>query len=261
MLGYERLLFEAAGEVATVTFNRPDVLNALDLETMEELADATRRVKTDPKLKVLILTGTGEKAFVARADIRRMADMASRDAREFSRFGQRVLREMETLGKPSIAAVNGFALGGGCEVAMACSIRYAAETARFGQPEISLGIIPGYGGTQRLARLVGLGRALEICLTGGMVSAGEALRIGLVNKVVPADTLMDEARTLAEKLAANSAPAMDLILKACNEGMEAGIEAGLELESVLFSLAFNNEDQKEGMAAFLEKRPPNFRDS
>jgi enoyl-CoA hydratase len=168
---------------------------------------------------------------------------------------------METLGKPSIAAVNGFALGGGCEVAMACSIRYAAETARFGQPEISLGIIPGYGGTQRLARLVGLGRALEICLTGGMVSAGEALRIGLVNKVVPADTLMDEARTLAEKLAANSAPAMDLILKACNEGMEVGIEAGLELESVLFSLAFNNEDQKEGMAAFLEKRPPNFRDS
>jgi enoyl-CoA hydratase len=260
-LGYERLLFEAAGEVATVTFNRPDVLNALDLETMEELADATRCVKTDPKLKVLILTGAGEKAFVAGADIRRMAGMTSREAQEFSRFGQRVLREMETLGKPSIAAVNGFALGGGCEVAMACSIRYAAETARFGQPEISLGIIPGYGGTQRLTRLVGLGRAVEICLTGGMVSAGEALRIGLVNKVVPADTLMDEARSLAEKLAANSASAMDLILKACNEGMEAGIEAGLELESVLFSLAFNNEDQKEGMAAFLEKRPPNFRDS
>ncbi|MEE9276356.1 MAG: enoyl-CoA hydratase-related protein [bacterium] len=256
---YENILFEAEEGVATLTFNRPKVLNALSAETMAELADAVGRVKEDPTIRVLLLTGAGEKAFVAGADIRRLAEQDPRGASALSRGGQKILRDLETMGKPSIAAVNGFALGGGCEVAMACSIRYASETARFGQPEINLGIMPGYGGTQRLARLVGLGRALEMNMTGEMIGAEEALRIGLVNKVVAPDRLMEEARDLARRLCAKSAPALALILRASHGGLEGGLEAGLALESDLFGLAFTAEDAREGLNAFIEKREPSFR--
>ncbi len=189
-LNYKNIILETSEKIATLTFNRPKVLNALNGETMDELGDALGRVKNDPLVKVLVLTGAGEKAFVAGADINMLLQQSPMSAAALSRSGQAVLGGLESMGKPSIAAVNGFALGGGCEVAMACTIRYAADTARFGQPEINLGIVPGYGGTQRLARLVGLGRSLEINLTGDMVSAEEAFRIGLVNKVVPADKLM-----------------------------------------------------------------------
>ncbi|MEE9255695.1 MAG: enoyl-CoA hydratase-related protein [bacterium] len=257
---YNNILLETSERIATLTFNRPDVMNALDARTMDELSDAVRRVKSDPAAKVLILTGAGEKAFVAGADIQMLAGQTPESARELSRSGQRVLRDLETLGKPSIAAVNGFALGGGCEVAMACSIRYAAENARFGQPEINLGIIPGYGGTQRLVRLVGLGRALEINLTGDMISAEEACRVGLVNKVVPADRLMDEVRSLAAKLASKSGPAVELILRASNAAGGGSLDDGLALEADLFGRVIAFADAKEGLAAFLEKREARFQD-
>lgn len=257
-MAYKNILYGVKGSVATVTFNRPEVLNALNTETMEELSSALGRVKEDSGIRVLVLTGAGEKAFVAGADIRLLAEQKPLEARSLSRFGQKTLRELETLGKPSIAAVNGFALGGGCEMAMACSIRYASENARFGQPEINLGIMPGYGGTQRLARLVGMGRALEMNMTGDMVSAEEAHRIGLVNKVVPAEKLMDEVYALADKISQKSAPAIGLILRAAYGGIEGSLEEGLELESDLFGLAFTTDDKSEGIAAFLEKREAKF---
>jgi enoyl-CoA hydratase len=253
-------LLETSDNIATLTFNRPDVMNALNRETMGELEAVVAQVKNDPGAKVLILTGAGEKAFVAGADIKMLAEQNPASARELARYGQRVLRELETMGKPAIAAVNGFALGGGCEVAQACTIRYASETARFGQPEINLGLMPGYGGTQRLPRLVGLGRALEINLTGEMISAAEALRIGLVNKVVPGDQLMAEARSLAEKIAAKSAPVVALILQAANAGVHGPLEAGLAMEADLFGMANTLADSKEGLSAFLEKRAPKFED-
>ncbi len=259
-MGFETILFEADGGVATLTFNRPEVLNALNAQVMDELEEALGRLEGDPALKVLILTGAGERAFAAGADIRLLAEQDPAGARALSRRGQAVLRRMETLGKPSIAAVNGFALGGGCEVALACSIRYAAESARFGQPEINLGILPGYGGTQRLVRLAGLGRALEILLSGEMISAEEAHRIGLVNKVVPDGRLMEEARGLARKLAQKSGPALQLILRAAHGGLEGGLESGLDLESDLLGLAFTTQDSREGLRAFIEKRAPRFQD-
>ncbi|MEK6709176.1 MAG: enoyl-CoA hydratase-related protein [Nitrospinota bacterium] len=259
-MSFECLLYEVQDRVATVTFNRPEVLNALNAQAVEELGEALQRARADPSVKALILTGAGSKAFAAGADIRLLAAQDVPGARALSRKGQGILRGLETLGKPSIAAVNGFALGGGCEVAMACSIRYAAESARFGQPEINLGIMPGYGATQRLARLAGLGRALEVLLTGDMIPAGEALRLGLVNKVVPDDTLMEEARALAAKIARKSAPAVELILRAAHGGLEGGMEAGLALESDLFGLAFASRDAKEGLQAFLEKREARFED-
>ena len=257
---YNNILFEIHDRVATLTFNRPDVLNALDARTMTELGDAVQQVREVPDIKVLILTGAGEKAFVAGADIKMLAEQTPMSARELSRFGQSVLRGLETMGKPVIAAVNGFALGGGCEVAQACSIRYASENARFGQPEINLGIIPGYGGTQRLTRLVGLGRALEINLTGDLISAEEALRIGLVNKVVPADRLMEEVNALAAKIASKSAPAIEMILRASNAALDGSLDAGLALEADLFGMVNTFADAKEGLNAFLEKRPPEFKD-
>ena len=259
-MAYKNLLLETSERVATLTFNRPKVLNALDEATMAELADAVQSVKADPTAKVLILTGAGDKAFVAGADINMLARQTPMSAAALSRSGQAVLNDLETMGKPSIAAVNGFALGGGCEVALACSIRYASEAARFGQPEINLGIMPGYGGTQRLARLVGLGRSLEINLTGDMVPAGEALRIGLVNKVVPAEKLIEEARSLALNLAQKSAPAMELILRAANRGLSGSLPAGLELEADLFGISMTSEDSREGLVAFIEKREANFQD-
>lgn len=260
MLKYKTILFDVEDRIATITFNRPNVLNALDGATMEELSDALDRVSQDTEVKVLILTGAGEKAFVAGADINMLARQTPMSARETSRSGQEVLNVLDTMGKPSIASVNGFALGGGCEVAMACTIRYAADTARFGQPEINLGIIPGYGGTQRLARLVGLGRSLEINLTGEIIQAEEAWRLGLVNKVVPANRLTEEVNILAYKLAKKSAPAMELILRAANRGIGGSLEAGLELEADLFGICMASEDSREGLNAFIEKREAKFKD-
>ncbi len=257
---YNNIIYEVSDRIATLTFNRPDVLNALDDRTMEELSGALGRAREDSGVKALILTGAGEKAFIAGADIKMLAEQDPEGARALSRKGQEILGNLDTMGKPSIAAVNGFALGGGCEVAMACSIRYAAEGARFGQPEINLGIVPGYGGTQRLPRLVGLGRALEIDLTGDMITAQEALRIGLVNKVVPADRLMEEARELAGKFARKSAPVMALILQAATQGLGGALEAGLALEADLFGRSVATEDSREGLGAFLEKREAKFED-
>ncbi|MBT3350197.1 MAG: hypothetical protein HOC91_06825 [Nitrospinaceae bacterium] len=260
-MSYNNILLDISERVATLTFNRPKVLNALDEATMDELSDAIRSVRDNPAAKVLILTGAGDKAFVAGADINMLARQTPMSAAALSRSGQAVLNDLESMGKPSIAAVNGFALGGGCEVALACSIRYASEAARFGQPEINLGIIPGYGGTQRLARLVGLGRSLEINLSGDMLPAAEALRLGLVNKVVPPEKLMEEARSLALKLAQKSAPAMELILRAANRGLSGSLAAGLELEADLFGISMTSKDSREGLGAFLEKREANFQDS
>ncbi len=227
---------------------------------MDELAHLISNFKDDNRLKVLILTGSGNRAFIAGADIKGMVGRSPLDARWLSEHGTKILRSLETIGKPTIAAVNGFALGGGCEVAMACSIRIASTNALFGQPEINLGIIPGYGGTQRLPRLVGAGRALEILMTGDPVSAEEAHRIGLVNKVCESDALMDEAKTLAQKLAFKSKPAIELILQAVHGGLEGGLEAGLALETEKFALVNSTEDSQEGLGAFIEKRRADFRD-
>ena len=259
-MNYNNLIYETNGPIATCTFNRPKALNALNTETMDELAHVISIFKDDNGLKVLILTGSGDRSFIAGADIKGMVGRAPISARWFSEHGSKILREMETIGKPSIAAVNGFALGGGCEVAMACSIRIASTNALFGQPEINLGIIPGYGGTQRLPRLVGAGRALEILMTGDPVNAAEAHRIGLVNKVCEPDALMDEARALAQKLASKSKPAIELILGAVHGGLESGLEAGLTLETEKFALVNSTEDSQEGLQAFIEKRSANFQD-
>ena len=259
-MNYKNLIYETDGQIAICTFNRPKALNALNTETMDELAHVISTFKDDNGLKVLILTGSGDRSFIAGADIKGMVGRAPISARWFSEHGSKILREMETIGKPSIAAVNGFALGGGCEVAMACSIRIASTNALFGQPEINLGIIPGYGGTQRLPRLVGAGRALEILMTGDPVNAAEAHRIGLVNKVCEPDALMDEARALAQKLASKSKPAIELILGAVHGGLESGLEAGLTLETEKFALVNSTEDSQEGLQAFIEKRSANFQD-
>ena len=259
-MNYNNLIYETDGRIATCTFNRPKALNALNTETMDELAHVISTFKDDNCLKVLILTGSGGRSFIAGADIKGMVGRAPISARWLSEHGSKILRNLETIGKPSIAAVNGFALGGGCEVAMACSIRLASTNALFGQPEINLGIIPGYGGTQRLPRLVGAGRALEILMTGDPVNAAEAHRIGLVNKVCEPDALMDEARALAQKLASKSKPAIELILGAVHGGLESGLEAGLTLETEKFALVNSTEDSQEGLQAFIEKRSANFQD-
>ena len=259
-MNYNNIIYETERPISICTFNRPKALNALNTETMDELAHVISTFKDDNGLKVLILTGSGDRSFIAGADIKGMVGRAPISARWLSEHGSKILREMETIGKPSIAAVNGFALGGGCEVAMACSIRIASTNALFGQPEINLGIIPGYGGTQRLPRLVGAGRALEILMTGDPVNAAEAHRIGLVNKVYEPDALMDEARALAQKLASKSKPAIELILGAVHGGLESGLEAGLTLETEKFALVNSTEDSQEGLQAFIEKRSANFQD-
>ena len=259
-MNYKNLLYDSSGSVATCTFNRPKALNALNTETMDEFSNVISDFNDDKNLKVLILTGSGDRAFIAGADIKGMVGRSPLGARRLSAHGTKILRDLETIGKPSIAAVNGFALGGGCEVAMACSIRLASTNAIFGQPEINLGIIPGYGGTQRLPRLVGTGRALEILMTGNPVNAGEAHRIGLVNKVCEPDTLMDEAHSLAQNLASKSKPAIELILQAVHDGWGGGLDAGLALETEKFGLVNSTEDSQEGLGAFIEKRPADFRD-
>ena len=259
-MNYNNLIYETDGPIAVCTFNRPKALNALNTETMDELSHMISTFKDDNGLKVLILTGSGDRAFIAGADIKGMVGRSPLSARWLSEHGTKILRNLETIGKPSIAAVNGFALGGGCEVAMACSIRLASTNALFGQPEINLGIIPGYGATQRLPRLVGAGRALEIMMTGDPVNAEEAHRIGLVNKVCEPDVLMDEARALAGKLASKSGPAIELILGAVYGGLESGLDAGLTLETEKFALVNSTEDSQEGLGAFIEKRRADFQD-
>ncbi len=258
MASYENLLLERDGAVAVITVNRPKVLNALNAPTLDELRQALRAVATDEAVRAVILTGAGEKSFIAGADINELAEQTPVTGREHAMRGQHVLSVIENLGKPVIAAINGFALGGGCELAMACSIRLAADTAKLGQPEINLGIIPGYAGTQRLARLVGRGRALEILLTGDMIGADEAFRLGLVNRVVPAAELMGAARALAAKLAAKAPVAMRYILDAVNRGLDMPFAEAARFEATLFGLVAATEDMREGTRAFLEKRKAEF---
>jgi enoyl-CoA hydratase len=254
----DNLLLERDGAVAIVTFNRPAVLNALNAQTIAELRHVLLELQADDGVRVVVLTGSGEKAFVAGADINELARQTPASGRDLARSGQAVIDLIETLGKPVIAAINGFALGGGCELAMACTLRIAAENARLGQPEINLGIIPGYGGTQRLPRLVGKGRALELLLTGAPVNAAEALRIGLVNRVVPAGELMTAVRSLASSLARQAPIAMRYILEAVNHGLEMPTADGLHLEATLFGLVAASDDMREGTRAFIEKRKPEF---
>jgi enoyl-CoA hydratase len=257
-MAFDNLLLERDGAIAIVTINRPKVLNALDAQTLDELRRAVLDLQRDDSARVLVLTGAGEKSFVAGADINELAVQTPAGGREHALQGQHVFDLVENLGKPVIAAINGFALGGGCELAMACTLRLAADMARIGQPEIALGLIPGYAGTQRLPRLVGKGRAMEMILTGKPLSADEALRICLVNRVVPAAYLMSEARALANKLAASAPIAMRYIVNAVNKGMEMPFAEACQYEAALFGLVGSTDDMKEGTAAFLEKRKPVF---
>lgn len=251
---FENLLIERDEAVAIVTFNRPKVLNALNAQTLTDLSDALTALKADDGVRAIILTGAGEKSFVAGADINELAVQTPVQGKEHARRGQQIFDVIEQMGKPVIAAINGFALGGGCEMAMACTIRIAADTARLGQPEINLGLIPGYAGSQRLPRLVGKGIALEIMLTGDMVSAQRAYEIGLVNKVVPAAELMAEAKKLAHLLASKAPIAVRYIIEATNQGLNMSFAEGEFLETALFGTIASSADMKEGTAAFLEKR-------
>jgi enoyl-CoA hydratase len=258
-MAYENLLYEKKDGIAHVTLNRPKVLNALNRKTVEELRDALIDAREDDSVRVLILTGAGEKSFVAGADIGELAQQTPVSGRETSLFGQGVFHLLETLGKPSISAINGFALGGGCELALACTIRIASKTAKLGQPEVKLGIIPGYGGSQRLARLCGKGVAQELCLTGEMIGAEEALRIGLVNHIYEPAELLAAAEAMAKKIIANAPLAVKYTMEAIERGMEMGQEEGLFLEATLFGLVCTTEDMREGTKAFLEKRPGQFK--
>jgi len=251
---FDNLLLERDGAVAVVTLNRPKVLNALNNQTLAELASCLAGLKADPEVRAIILTGAGEKSFVAGADINELAALSPVEGQAHARRGQLIFDAIENLGKPVIAAINGFALGGGCELAMACTMRLAADTARFGQPEVNLGLIPGYAGSQRLPRLVGKGIAMEILLTGDMVGAQRAYEIGLVNRVVPAAELMAEARKLAQALAVKAPIAVRFILDAVNQGLEAPFAVGQYLETSLFGTIASSEDMREGTKAFLEKR-------
>ena len=256
---YENLLYEVKDGIAFVTINRPKVRNALDQLTMAELVAAFESAVSDDQVRVVILTGSGEKAFVAGADIKEFASLSPVDGREYALAGQEVLNFIEHLGKPVIAAVNGYALGGGCELAMACTLRVASENAIFGQPEVGLGLIPGYGGSQRLPRLVGKGRALEMLLSGEPVSAESALAMGLVNRVVSQSELLSTAETLARKIMVNAPLAVRYCLEAVHRGMEMTLTEGQFLEAAMFGMCFSTEDLEEGTEAFLEKREPNFK--
>jgi enoyl-CoA hydratase len=256
---YDNILFEAVDAVATITINRPKVLNALNGQTLDELRRAILAVRQDDGIRCVVITGAGEKSFIAGADINELAVQTPTSGREHARAGQHILDLIENLGKPVIAAINGFALGGGCELAMACTIRIASETARLGQPEINLGIIPGYAGTQRLARLVGRGRALELLLTGDHITAAEAHRLGLVNRVVPAAELMPEVGKLAASLAAKAPVAVRYIIDAVNKGLDMGFADAQVFEATLFGLVSSTEDMREGTRAFLDKRKAEFK--
>jgi enoyl-CoA hydratase len=257
-MSYQTLLFDVRDGVAFVTVNRPDKLNALNDEVMRELAQAAERIATEDAIKGAILTGSGPKAFVAGADIGDLAKQGAFDGKARAQRGQAVLRRLETCGKPVIAAVNGFALGGGCELAMACHIRIASENAKFGQPEVKLGIAPGYGGTQRLPRLVGKGIALQLILTGEMIDAQEAYRIGLVNRVVPAEALLAESEKMLRGILAMGPLAIRLSMEAVDQGLEMTLDEGLLLEANHFGLLASTQDTKEGLTAFLEKRSARF---
>ncbi|MDR3762959.1 MAG: enoyl-CoA hydratase-related protein [Acidobacteriota bacterium] len=256
---FENLRYEKKEQIAFITIARPKVLNALNAATLLELSRAIRAVHEDDDVRVVILTGEGEKSFVAGADINEFTALGAVGAQALARRGQGVFAQIENCGKPVIAAVNGFALGGGCELALACTFRIASETARFGQPETKLGLIPGYGGTQRLPRLVGKGRALQIILTGDMVKADEALRIGLVNEVVAAAELLPRAEAIAKKIIANAPIATRLTIESVSKGWDMSLEDGLAFEAALFGMSFATKDKAEGTAAFLEKRAPAFK--
>ncbi len=257
-MAFENLLYEKRNGIGYVAVNRPEKLNALNRKTMDELHDCFQEIERDDEVRAVILTGAGEKAFVGGADINELAVQTPVEGKELSRRGQKILDLIEQLGKPVIAAVNGYALGGGCELALACTIRIASENARLGQPEVKLGLIPGYAGTQRLPRLVGRGRALEMVLSGEPVSAAEAYRIGLVNQVVPAQDLIATAEKLAQKILANAPLAVKFALEAVNHGLEMTQAEGQFLEANLFGLCCTTADMKEGTRAFLEKRPARF---
>jgi enoyl-CoA hydratase len=252
------VFYEKKGAIAYVTVNRPKLLNALNTPTWADLRTAFEDARNDPTVRGVILTGAGNKAFIAGADIGELARATAIEAEQSSRFGQAVLDLIENLGKPVVAAVNGFALGGGCETAMACTIRIAVDSARFGQPEVALGLLPGGGGTQRLPRLVGKGRALQLILSGEMISAQEAHRIGLVNEIVPAADLITRAEAILNKIAANAPVAVKFSLEAVNKGLETSQGEGILLEASYFGLCAGTEDKKEGTSAFLEKRAPQF---
>src|ERR1700756_5120905 len=257
-MAFSNILFEKKNSIAYVTVNRPKVLNALNMATMEELRVAFHEIKNDAGVRVVIVTGSGEKAFIAGADIGELSKHDAVSGKEYTHRGQSVLNLIENLGKPVIACLNGFALGGGCEIAMACTMRLASENARLGQPEVKLGMIPGYGGTQRLPRLVGKGIAMQLVLTGEMISAQEAHRIGLVNEVTAAAELIPRAEAIAQKIIANAPLAIRYAMEAVNHGMEMPLKEGLYLEATLFAVSCATEDKAEGTKAFLEKRAAEF---
>ncbi|OLD67458.1 MAG: hypothetical protein AUI52_00510 [Acidobacteria bacterium 13_1_40CM_2_68_10] len=259
MNGSTRVLYGTKDGIARITISRPEKLNALDRQTVQEIDRVVASAGQDPSVGVLIITGAGEKAFVAGADIGELASQTPVEGTAYARAGQAVLDRLERLGKPSIAAINGYALGGGLELAMACTLRVAAESAKLGQPEVALGIIPGYGGTQRLARLVGAGRALEMILTGEPIDAREALRIGLLNRVVPAAELLPAAEALARTILTRGPVALRYALQAVHEGLQTTLNEGLSMEAALFGLCCATEDMREGTRAFVEKRKPAFK--
>jgi len=256
---FENLLLARDGAVVTLTINRPKSLNALNRQTLRELGAALAQLQEDPIARCVIITGAGERAFIAGADINELAVLTPLNARDLALSGQHLFSLIETLGKPVIAAINGFALGGGCELAMACTLRIASDTARLGQPEINLGIIPGYAGTQRMARLVGKGKAMELILTGHHITADEALQIGLVNRVVAAGELMTQVRALAAELAAKPPVAVRYCIDAINQGLDMPFAEGCQHEAALFGLVAATEDMREGTKAFLEKRKAEFK--
>ncbi|AJF05935.1 enoyl-CoA hydratase-related protein [Geoalkalibacter subterraneus] len=257
----DQLLLNISDSIATLTVNRPKVMNALSIDVLKALKKNVIELDADDRVRVIIITGAGEKAFIAGGDISAMRDFGPLQGRDSALLAQGVLNEIERCSKPVIAAVNGYALGGGCELSMACDLRVASENARFGQPEVNIGIIPGWGGSQRLPRLIGKGRALEMILTGEMIDAQEAWRIGLVNKVFPQSELMEQTRALAAKIAKRSLVVTRLSKEVVHHGMELDLARAQELEADLFGLCFSTHDQKEGMGAFLEKRSPQFKDA
>jgi len=258
MSNYVNLLFEVEAGVGIVTINRPKALNALNYDTLNELNTIFDQLAADDAVKTVIITGSGEKSFVAGADITAMLPMSAVEGRKWAKFAQAVFNKIENFPRPVIAAVNGFALGGGCELAMACDIRIASEKAKFGQPEVSLGIPPGFGGTQRLPRLVGKGRAKELLFTGDMIDAAEAYRIGLANQVAAPEELISVAKVMAQKIMSRGPVAVELCKAAVNEGLDVDLESGVAFEAEVFGLCFATDDQKEGMTAFVEKRKAVF---
>lgn len=257
-MAYENLILEKEGGLAILYVNRPKALNALNNDTLLEMKDAIASISVDPEIDVLIITGAGNKAFVAGADIAFMQKLTAVEGREFGALGQAVFRMIEAMEKPVIAAVNGFALGGGCELAMCCDFRIASSKAKFGQPEVGLGITPGFGGTQRLPRLVGSGMARQMLYTADVIGASEALRIGLVNNVVEPEELMDFVKAIAGRIMSKGKLAVRFCKAATNEGLQTDIDRAMTIEADLFGLCFSTEDQKEGMTAFIEKRAANF---